>query len=99
MVLLEKLVVPQLVKNFPAPYTVLCCHVIFLCNPDFYFADILGFAQHHLGQRLGERRLLASSRLSVCPHGTTRLPLDGISYLIFEDFPKKCRDNSTFIKI
>ena len=36
---------------------------------------------------LGGKRLLASSCLSVCPHGTTRLPLDGFSWnLIFEDF-------------
>ena len=34
-----------------------------------------------------EKRLLASSCLSVCPHATTRLPLDGFSRnLIFEYF-------------
>jgi len=38
-----------------------------------------------------ETQLLASSCLSVCPHGTTRLPLDGFSWnLIFEDFSKIC---------
>jgi hypothetical protein len=37
---------------------------------------------------------------SVSPHGTTRLPLDGFSWnLIFEDFSKICRENSSFIKI
>jgi len=30
----------------------------------------------------------ASSYLSVRPHGTTRLPLDGLLNLIFEDFSK-----------
>jgi len=38
--------------------------------------------------------------MSVLPHGTTRLPLDGVSWnLIFEDFSKICRENSSFIKI
>jgi hypothetical protein len=33
-----------------------------------------------------------SVRLFVCPHGTTRLPLDGFSWnLIFESFSKICR--------
>jgi len=37
---------------------------------------------------------------SVCPHETTRLPLDGFSWnLIFEYFSKNCRENSRFIKI
>jgi hypothetical protein len=38
--------------------------------------------------------------LSVCLHGTTLLPLDEFSWsLIFEDFSKICRENSSFIKI
>jgi hypothetical protein len=47
-----------------------------------------------------------SVRLSVCvcvsvrPHGTTRLPLDGFSLnFIFEYFSKICRKNSSFVKI
>jgi hypothetical protein len=37
---------------------------------------------------------------SVCPHGTTRLPLDRFSSnLMFEDFSKVCRENFSFIKI
>jgi hypothetical protein len=37
--------------------------------------------------------------LSVCPHGTTRLPLDGFSWnLIFEYFSKICWVNSSFTK-
>jgi hypothetical protein len=41
-----------------------------------------------------------SVRLSVRPHGTTRLPLDGFSWnLIFEDFSKICRENSSVTKI
>jgi hypothetical protein len=36
----------------------------------------------------------------VCPHVTTRLPLDGFSWnQIFENFSKPCRENSRFIKI
>jgi hypothetical protein len=39
-------------------------------------------------------------RPSVCPRGTTRLPLDGFSwYLIFMDFAKTCRHNSSLIKM
>jgi hypothetical protein len=41
-----------------------------------------------------------SVRPSVCPNGTTRLPLDGVSWnATFEYFAKKCRQNSRFIKI
>ena len=41
-----------------------------------------------------------SVRLSVRQHGTTRLPLDGfLLNLIFEDFSKICRENSSFVKI
>ena len=49
-----------------------------------------------------EKRLLASSCLSVCPsirpHGTTRLASDGFSSNLIL-FSKICRENSTFIKI
>ena len=35
-----------------------------------------------------------------CPHGTTRLPLDGFSWnLIFEYFLKICQEISSFLKI
>jgi len=38
--------------------------------------------------------------LSVRPHGTTRLSLEGFSLnFIFEDFTKICKENSSFIKI
>jgi hypothetical protein len=38
--------------------------------------------------------------LSVRPHGTTQLPLDGFSLnLLFDDFSKICRENLSFIKI
>jgi hypothetical protein len=47
-----------------------------------------------------EKRLLALPCLSVCPQGTTRLPLDRFSWnLIFTYFPKICRESSVFIKI
>jgi hypothetical protein len=40
-------------------------------------------------RKICEKRLLASSCLSVRPHGTTRLPLDGFSWnLVFEYFSK-----------
>jgi hypothetical protein len=38
--------------------------------------------------------------LSVCPHGTTPLPLDGFSWnFIFEDFSKFSRGNSSLMKV
>ena len=41
-----------------------------------------------------------SVRLSVCPHGTSRLPLDGFSRnLILQYSSKIIRENSSFIKI
>jgi hypothetical protein len=44
--------------------------------------------------------LLRRVCLSVSPHGTTRLPLDGFWWnLMFELFPEICRQNSSFIKI
>jgi len=47
-----------------------------------------------------EKWLLALSCLSVHPHGTTWLPLDGFSWnLILEDFLKICWENSSFINI
>jgi len=47
-----------------------------------------------------EKRPIASSCLSVRPHGTSRLPLDGfLRNLIFEDFSKICKENSSVIKI
>jgi len=37
---------------------------------------------------------------SLCPHGTTRLPLDGFSLnSIFRGFSKLCREDSSVIKI
>ena len=37
---------------------------------------------------------------SVCPHGTTRLPLEGFSWnLIFKHFSEMCRENSDFFTI
>jgi hypothetical protein len=51
-------------------------------------------------QFLVEKRLLVSSYLSVRPHETTRLPVDGFSWnLIFEYFSKVCPENSSFIKL
>jgi hypothetical protein len=37
---------------------------------------------------------------SVCPHGTSGLPLDGFLWnLMFEYYSKICRENLSFIKI
>jgi hypothetical protein len=50
----------------------------------------------HLGAKL--RKMTISFVMPVCPHGTTRLPLDGFPWdLIFEYFPKIFRKNPSFI--
>jgi hypothetical protein len=47
-----------------------------------------------------KKQLLASSSLSVCPLGTSLLPLNGFSCnLMFENFLKLCQENWSFIKI
>jgi len=38
--------------------------------------------QLQAGSQNSERRLPAMSFLSVCPHGTTRIPLDGFSWIL-----------------
>ena len=46
------------------------------------------------------KKRLRHVRPSVCPHGTTRLPLDRLSRnLIFETTSKLCPENSSLIKI
>ena len=46
------------------------------------------------------RKATMSFVMSVRPHGTPQLPLAGVSWnLIFEDFSKICRENSSLIKI
>jgi len=50
--------------------------------------------------KLRKMILLASSRLSVRPHGTNRFPLDGLPLnLIFKYFSKICHENLSFIKM
>ena len=55
---------------------------------------------YFLGSFAKLRKATISFVMSVRPHGTTLLQLDGFSWnLIFEDFSKICRENSRFIKI
>ena len=45
-------------------------------------------------------RKIAKGDYHVCPHGTTRLPLDGFSWnFVFEYFSKNRWESSSFIKI
>jgi hypothetical protein len=61
-------------------------------NPKFQAVFLGSFAKL--------RNAIISFFMSVRPHGTTRLPLDGFSWnLIFEDFSKLFRENLSFIKI
>jgi len=47
-----------------------------------------------------EERLLGLSCPSVRPHGTTRLPPDGLSgHWIFDYFSKICGENASFIEM
>ena len=75
----------------------------YLLFPFFFpcFASVLTFC---VRLQNCEKRLLTSSclsvRLSVRPHGTTRLQLDGyLLNLTFEYFPKVCREKSSLIAI
>jgi hypothetical protein len=44
--------------------------------------------------------LIMSVRLSIHPHGTVRLPLDGFSWnLSLNFFSKSCRENASFINL
>ena len=55
---------------------------------------------YFLGAFAKLRKATVSFVMSVRPHGTTRLPLDGFSWnLIFEDFSKICREKSNFVKM
>jgi hypothetical protein len=73
--------------------------MLWLCR-DTYNWD---YQQQQLKSVLGAfAKLLKAtiSFMSVRPQGTTRLPQDGFSLnLIFEDFSKIFRENSSFIKI
>ena len=64
--------------------------LLFFCSPFFvsYLCPFLGaFAK----LRTATNDVVMSFCLSVCPHGTTRLPLDGFTWnLIFEDFKNIC---------
>jgi hypothetical protein len=69
---------------------------------DFYVkvgdTFFLGMGLFWVRSKNCQKQLLASSWPPVCPHGTTQLPLDGFSWnLIFEDFSKICRENSSFM--
>ena len=51
-------------------------------------------------RKIAKGNYYVSVSLSVCLHGPSRLLLDGFSWnLIFEYFPKICRENWSFIKI
>ena len=55
---------------------------------------------YFLGAFAKLRRATISFLMSVRPHGTNWLPLDGFSLsLLFEGFSKVCRVYSSFIKI
>jgi len=61
----------------------------------------MGKSKRFLGVFAKFQKVTISFLMSVCPHRTTRLPLDGFLWnLIFEYFLKKnCQENSCFIKI
>ena len=53
-----------------------------------------------LGAFANLRKATVSLVMAVCPHATTRLPMDGFLWnLIFNTSSKICRENSNFIKI
>ena len=61
---------------------------------EHYSVEGLQFSPFYARLRNCEKRLLALSCLSVCPHATPRLPLVGFSWhLIFEHLSQCCREN------
>jgi hypothetical protein len=62
-------------------------------------SKLLPRTEGFLGAVAKFRKATSSFVMSVCPHGTTRLPVNGFSWnFIFEYFSKICRENSSFIK-
>ena len=73
-------------------------HPLYDCLPNWsYVLQTFCFQlmTFHVRSQNCEKRLLASSCLSACPHGTTRwFPLDEFSWnLLFEHLSKICREN------
>ena len=77
------------------------------CCSYFYLSPLVSSVRQHLSDILIRRvrntatiSFVMSVCMSVRPHGTIHLPLDGFAWnLIFENFSKICRGNSSFIKI
>jgi hypothetical protein len=68
------------------------CNCVIVGQCQYWMSPIGAFAKL--------RKATIGFVMSVCPHGTTRVPLDGFSWsLIFESYSKICRENSSFIKI
>ena len=89
----------NLVTNLPSNYPI---HVsLTFTFPRLLHASLYSHPDHpNIFRRLRKKLLLASSCLSIRPHGTTRRPLEGFSWkFIFDYFSKICRENSSFIKI
>jgi len=64
----------------------------------------VGYSMHLVGCFIRRRLEFTSSylslRVSVCPHGTTQLLLEGfLLNLIFGYFSKTCREDSSLIKV
>ena len=107
---INQLDLPRRCVVFTVRYEVTFCRVLRPEIIQWYLSEAFkgrSYIFTHFSQNC-EKRLLASSFLSVClsarpsvlPHGTTRLPLDGYSRnLIFEYFSKICQENSRLIKI
>ena len=73
-----------------------CCVVNFSCNNQHACIKTATV----LGATAKLRIATFSFVMSIWPHGTSRLPMDGFSWnLIFEYISKVCRKKSCFIKI
>jgi len=77
---------------------------IYVLDRRWVYCEVV--SEHYVGkmQFLGAfaklRNAIISFVMSVCPHGTTRLPLDGFSWnLVFEYFSKFRRENSSVYEI
>ena len=77
------------------------CTFRFSLDVTKFYPSICLFIRHQFLVAFAKlRKNTVSFVLSVCPHGTTRFPMDGFWLkLILDFFSKICRENSSFIKI
>ena len=92
----------------PTPLPRLTCRWFLSYYTDWAIRAVREILLSFLGASAEMRKTIISfvmsasppARSSVCPHGTTLLPIDDFHEILhFEYFSKICKENSSFIKI